>query len=84
MFYMKENFWLYTPTMPWDPSSQFTWLISELQCAGDANERVYILGHIPMGSSDVLYDYSEYFDQIVQRYDVTVAALFFGHTHRDQ
>ena len=84
MFYMKENFWLYTPVMAWDPSSQFTWLISELQCAEDAHERVYLIGHMPMGQSDSLYDYSEFFDQIVQRYDNTIAALFFGHIHRDQ
>lgn len=84
MFYMKENFWLYTPVMSWDPSSQFQWLISELQGAEDAQERVYILGHVPMGASDSLYDYSFYFDQIIQRYEATIAALFFGHTHRDQ
>ena len=83
-FYMKENFWLYTPTMPWDPNGQFSWLISELQRAEDAHERLYLIGHMPMGSGDALYDYSAYFDQIVQRYDATIAALFFGHTHRDQ
>lgn len=84
MFYMKENFWLYTPVMAWDPSSQFTWLIEELQAAEDADERVWIIGHMPMGHSDALYDYSFYFDQIVQRYEATIAAMFFGHTHRDQ
>jgi sphingomyelin phosphodiesterase len=84
MFYMKENFWLYTPIMPWDPSSQFSWLIAELQKAEDSYERVYLLGHMPMGASDSLYDYSAFFDQIAQRYDATIAALFFGHTHRDQ
>lgn len=83
-FYMKENFWLFTPTMSWDPNGQLTWLVSELQKAEDACERVYLIGHMPMGSSDALYDYSAYFDQIVQRYDASIAALFFGHTHRDQ
>jgi sphingomyelin phosphodiesterase len=39
---------------------------------------------MPMGASDSLYDYSAFFDQIVQRYDATIAALFFGHTHQDQ
>jgi sphingomyelin phosphodiesterase len=57
---------------------------SELQQAEDASERVYLIGHMPMGSGDSLYDYSAYFDQIVQRYDAIMAALFFGHTHRDQ
>jgi sphingomyelin phosphodiesterase len=81
---MKENFWLYTPTMPWDPNGQFSWLISELQQAEDAHEMVYLIGHMPMGPGDALYDYSAFFGQIVQGYDGTRAALFFGHTHRDQ
>lgn len=84
MMYMVENWWLYNTTMTPDPSSQFEWLINELQQAEDANQRVYIIGHIPFGRPDALYDYSAYFDQIVQRYEATVAAYFFGHTHHDQ
>lgn len=84
MFYMAENWWLYTPTMNPDPNGQFAWLVDELQAAETARERVYIIGHIPFGRPDALYDYSASFDQIVQRYDATIAALFFGHTHRDQ
>jgi sphingomyelin phosphodiesterase len=84
MFYMAENWWLYTPTMSPDPNAQFAWLVNELQASEDAHDRVYIIGHIPFGRPDALYDYSAYFDQIVQRYEATIAALFFGHTHRDQ
>ncbi|KAJ9133691.1 Sphingomyelin phosphodiesterase [Pleurostoma richardsiae] len=84
MFYMAENWWLYTPTMTPDPNGQFAWLVSELQAAENAHQRVYIIGHIPFGRPDALYDYSAYFDQIVQRYEATIAAHFFGHTHRDQ
>jgi sphingomyelin phosphodiesterase len=84
MFYMVENWWLYTPTMLPDPNTQFAWLINELQAAEDAHERVYIIGHIPFGRSDAMYDYSYFFDQIVQRYEATIASLFFGHTHHDQ
>ena len=37
-----------------------------------------------MGRTDALIDYSEYFDQIINRYAHTIAGQFFGHTHRDQ
>ncbi|KAH8897755.1 sphingomyelin phosphodiesterase [Thozetella sp. PMI_491] len=84
MFYMAENWWLYTPTMERDPNAQFAWLIDELQAAEDAQQRVYILGHIPFGRPDSLFDYAAYFDQIIQRYAPTIAAHFWGHTHRDQ
>lgn len=36
---------------------------------------------MPMGTTDVLHDQSQYFDQIIQRYDATIAAVFFGHTY---
>jgi sphingomyelin phosphodiesterase len=76
--YYKENFWLYEATMETDPSGQLAWLVDELQAAEDADERVYIIGHMPMGSGDVLHDGSNYFNQIVNRYQATIAALFFG------
>ena len=76
--YYKENFWLYETTMEQDPSGQLAWLVKELQAAEDAGERVYILGHMPMGSGDALHDGSNYFDQIINRYEATIAALFFG------
>lgn len=84
MFYEAENWWLYNTTMAYDPSSQFEWLINELQAAENASQRAYVIGHIPFGRPDALYDYSAYFDQIVKRYEATVSAYFFGHTHRDQ
>ncbi|KAE8441924.1 hypothetical protein EG329_004182 [Mollisiaceae sp. DMI_Dod_QoI] len=82
--YYVENYWLYEPTMETDPSGQFAWLVSELSAAEAAGERVYLIGHMPMGLSDAFRDASNYFDQIVNRYSATIAALFFGHTHVDQ
>jgi hypothetical protein len=43
----------------------------------------YLIGHMPMGFGDSRYGYSEYFDQIVQQCNATMAALFYVHTHRD-
>jgi sphingomyelin phosphodiesterase len=78
--YYKENFWLYEKTMETDPSGQLAWLVNELQSAEDNGERVYIIGHMPMGLSDAFRDGSNYFDQIVNRYSATIAALFFGRS----
>ena len=76
--YYKENFWLYEPTIETDPSGQLKIIVNALQAAEDAGERVYIIGHMPMGSGDALHDGSNYFDQIVNRYEATIAALSFG------
>lgn len=33
---------------------------------------------MPMGSADALRDGSNYFNQVIDRYSATIAALFFG------
>jgi len=67
-----------------DPSGQLAWLVNELHAAETAGDRVYIIGHMPMGLRDAFHDYSNYFDQIVNRFSSTIAAMFFGHTHDDE
>ncbi|KAL8382380.1 hypothetical protein RB595_006252 [Gaeumannomyces hyphopodioides] len=83
-FWYKQNFWMYEKKMEADPSGMFAWLVGELAKAEAAGERVWLLGHMPMGSGDAFHDASYYFDQIIQRYDATIAATFYGHTHKDQ
>ncbi|KAH7015840.1 hypothetical protein EDB80DRAFT_833045 [Ilyonectria destructans] len=80
--YYTLNFWLYQDIQK-DPSDQFSWLVGELDAAEKAGERVYIVGHMPMGYPDALYDGCNYSDQIVNRYKDTIKAMFFGHTHLD-
>lgn len=80
----KQNFWLYEATMESDPSGQLAWLVSQLETAETAGERVWLMGHMPIGSSDSFHDQSEYFDQIIQRFDATISAVFSGHTHKDE
>lgn len=81
--YYRFNFALYQQDMIRDPNGQLEWLIKELDKAEKAGENVYIIGHMPMGSSDALGDQANYFDQIVRRYKTTIRGLFFGHTHDD-
>ncbi|KAF7719104.1 Uncharacterized protein PECH_001948 [Penicillium ucsense] len=83
IFYYKYNFFSYTEPMEYDPDGQFAWLINELQSAESANQRVWLISHIPSGDIDHFRDHSHYFDQIVQRYEATIAAFFYGHTHTD-
>ncbi|KAH2086964.1 hypothetical protein KXX03_009301 [Aspergillus fumigatus] len=83
VFYYTYNFYAYQEPMEYDPNGQLAWLISELQAAETAGQRVWLIAHIPTGGTDTLHDYSHYLDQIIQRYDATIAALFFGHTHTD-
>ncbi|KAI1332015.1 V-type ATPase [Xylariaceae sp. FL0255] len=83
LWYM-HNFWLYEEPMQRDPSGQLAWLVNALDAAEKAGERVYIIGHMPMGVHDAFPDASNYFDQIVNRYEATIAALLFGHTHTDE
>ncbi|GAW18908.1 hypothetical protein ANO14919_083910 [Xylariales sp. No.14919] len=82
--YYVHNYWLYEEPMEKDPSGQLAWLIGELDAAEKAGERVYIVGHMPLGARDAFHDASNHFDQIVNRYEATIAALFFGHTHLDE
>ncbi|KAI1135224.1 putative acid sphingomyelinase [Hypoxylon sp. FL0543] len=82
--YYAHNYWLYEEPMERDPSGQLAWLVGELDAAEREGERVYIIGHMPMGSRDAFHDGSNYFDQIVNRYSETIAAMFFGHTHFDE
>lgn len=83
-FWYKQNFWLFEATMERDPSGQLAWLVGELEAAESAGERVWLMGHMPLGTSDAFHDQSEYFDQIIQRFEATISAVFYGHTHQDE
>lgn len=76
------NFWLVQNST--DPMAQLKWLINELQMAETAHEKVHIIGHIPPGSEDCLKIWSHNYYEIVARYENTITAQFFGHTHHDE
>jgi sphingomyelin phosphodiesterase len=72
------NFWLYEEPSMLDPDDQLMWLSFELADAEERGERVYIIGHMPMGVPDAFRAESHLFDLIVNRYSDTIAAMFFG------
>lgn len=76
------NWWLLINSV--DPAQELQWLIDLLQEAEDNGEKVHIIGHILPGNSDCLKPWSWNYYKIVNRYQSTVTAQFFGHTHADE
>eukprot|EP00026_Physarum_polycephalum_P014391 Phypoly_transcript_14900.p1 GENE.Phypoly_transcript_14900~~Phypoly_transcript_14900.p1 ORF type:complete len:255 (+),score=36.05 Phypoly_transcript_14900:45-767(+) len=67
-----------------DPGQMLQWLINVLQAAEDTQQKVYIVGHIPPGDHSCLPTWGTQFYQVVDRYEDTILAQFYGHTHNDQ
>ncbi|KAK3491539.1 Metallo-dependent phosphatase-like protein [Neurospora crassa] len=86
LYYQHNPFALLNASNP-DYSGMFSFLITELQAAEDAGQRVWIVAHIPTGwdGGSALPNSADYFYQIVERYSPHVIAnIFFGHSHEDQ
>ncbi|PPQ64040.1 hypothetical protein CVT24_008853 [Panaeolus cyanescens] len=84
-YWFKGNFWLYdSNNQQADPNGVLAFAIKELQAAEDAQQRVWIIAHMPPSNGDAMKDQPNYFDQIVQRYKNTIAGQFYGHTHIDE
>ncbi|KAH1019185.1 hypothetical protein HUJ04_009039 [Dendroctonus ponderosae] len=79
---LPEDRWLLVNST--DPASELKWLIAELQKAESNSEKVHIIGHIAPGSSDCMKTWSSNFYNIVNRYEHTIKALFYGHSHADE
>jgi len=67
-----------------DSSGALQWLTSILYEAEKAGEKVHIMSHIPPGNKDCLGAWGRNYGQIIERFENTVRAQFFGHTHNDQ
>ncbi|ESP02348.1 hypothetical protein LOTGIDRAFT_92630, partial [Lottia gigantea] len=80
-FCNNRNWWLLLNAT--DPAGQLQWLINILQQAENNQEKVHIIGHIPPGIKDCLRAWSWNYYKIVNRYESTIVAQFFGHTHND-
>ncbi|KJA25536.1 hypothetical protein HYPSUDRAFT_405070 [Hypholoma sublateritium FD-334 SS-4] len=85
VYWYKDNFWLYdSDKVQPDPNGILAFAVEQLQAAEDAGQRVWIIAHMPPSSADAFHDQSNYFNQIVQRYQNTIAAQFYGHSHVDE
>ncbi|XP_046447290.1 sphingomyelin phosphodiesterase-like [Daphnia pulex] len=76
------NWW--TLSSAKDPASLLSWLTKTLEAAETAKEKVHIIAHIPPGNEDCWTIYCREFDKIINRFESTVAAQFYGHTHNEE
>ncbi|KAG9233801.1 sphingomyelin phosphodiesteras-like protein [Amylocarpus encephaloides] len=86
-FWYKSNYLNLINSSDPDASGSLSFMISELQAAEDAGERVWIIGHVLSGwdGSNPLLGPTNLFYQIIDRYSPhVIAATFWGHTHEDQ
>ncbi|XP_069737768.1 sphingomyelin phosphodiesterase [Phaenicophaeus curvirostris] len=79
-FCSQANFWLLVNST--DPAGQLHWLGGVLAEAESRGEKVHIIGHIPPGHCLRAWSWNYY--RIVNRFEGTIAAQFFGHTHLDE
>ncbi|XP_021402794.1 cyclic GMP-AMP phosphodiesterase SMPDL3A isoform X2 [Lonchura striata] len=73
-----------------DPANQFAWLEEILETSSQKKEKVYIIGHVPVGylpyarnTTAIREYYNERLVKIFRKYSSVIAGQFFGHTHRD-
>ncbi|KAL0267656.1 UNVERIFIED_CONTAM: hypothetical protein PYX00_009859 [Menopon gallinae] len=76
------NWWLLVNGV--DPEKELQWLVSELRKAEENGEKVHIIGHVPSGYHECVKAWQTNFYKIVNRFENTVTAQFFGHTHTDE
>ncbi|XP_054158127.1 sphingomyelin phosphodiesterase-like [Oppia nitens] len=69
---------------PVDPANQLKWLSSELFKAETDGDKVHIIGHIPPDNRECTQAWLYNFLRIIDRYQDTVLAQYYGHTHRDE
>ncbi|XP_076361284.1 sphingomyelin phosphodiesterase-like [Tachypleus tridentatus] len=78
----NQNWWLLLNST--DPAEELQWLIQELQASELIGEKVHIIGHIPPGTGSCLQVWSHNYYRIINRFESTVVAQFYGHTHSDE
>ena len=67
-----------------DPQGLLTWLYQQLALAENNKEMVYLYAHIPFGDVDCLSEWSRHANVLLDRFEYTIAGVFFGHTHDDE
>ena len=67
-----------------DPAKQLQWMINTLDEARRNRERVFIIGHIPPGSTSCNKYWEEAYFKIVTKFQKTITGQFFAHMHNDE
>ncbi|XP_028296316.1 cyclic GMP-AMP phosphodiesterase SMPDL3A [Gouania willdenowi] len=73
-----------------DPAGQFLWLEKTLAGAAQRLEKVFIIGHVPVGflpyarnTTAIREEHNERLLSIYRKYSDVITGQFYGHTHRD-
>lgn len=84
---LNTNFWIAADWLKIarheDINHQVAWLSETLEQAEKDLERVYIIGHMPLGDEDQDDDLTLVIRMILHRYRNIIEGLFFGHKHED-
>ncbi len=81
------NFYAYIGANTVDPTGAFSILIDYLLEAEEQNQAVWLIQHVNVGGStdyEALPAATDLYYQIVDRFNNTIRATFFGHTHNDE
>ena len=65
-------------------AKMFKWLENVLSEAEKKGERIYLLDHIPMYTSQHSYECTMRLKILLERYQNIISGYFSGHTHRDE
>ena len=65
-------------------AKMFKWLENVLNDAEKNNEKVYLLDHIPLRSSQHTYDCTMRLKILIERYKDIISGFISAHTHRDE
>ena len=65
-------------------SKMFNWLEKVLNSAEKKGEKIYLLDHIPLYTSQHTYDCAIRLKILLERYQHIISGYFSGHTHMDE
>lgn len=67
-----------------DPGDILKWLINELTKAEQEGDNVHLVGHIAPDHGECTQAWLNNFIAIIERFQDTIKAQFYGHQHRDE
>jgi sphingomyelin phosphodiesterase len=76
-----QNFYLWVNST--DPGGQVQWLWETLLAAEKNGEVVYMFGHYYLADDGCLKYWSFHLNALIDRFEATIAGMFFGHSHSD-
>lgn len=67
-----------------DPAGQYSWIMYQLKKARSLHKRIWLIGHIPPGTSEATSNFTQMMVDISLEYYDIIENQFWGHTHHDE